>query len=540
MDPSDAQGRHAAQDDQAFARPPAVDAPFAPRDEPPAYVPPPPTVSPEDRARFGRPAGAGSYAPPSGERIGPTPAYRPPVPAVMAAAFGATAAAEEGFEPAPGTRINPQHPHESPWWRPGAHRDPWRDPNAPYWLGRGAIFTRGAPAQLDPDLDTESDVDEVPPVADGAEETLDEPREKRRGRLGLSALTLVVLATLLAGAIGGGVGYWLANRANGLLHRDDITLATTDKPANRPPGSVADIAKRVGPAVVSIAVTTSSEYAVGSGVVIDKNGYVLTNNHVVAAAAKGQDASIVVTFSDEATANAQIVGTDTVSDIAVLKVPSDELTVASLGDSSKLAVGDPVIAIGSPLGLDGTVTEGIVSALDRAVHVFSDDGQSDAYLDAIQTDAAINPGNSGGALVDAAGAVVGINTAGRFSTSSATGQATPVSGIGYAIPINYARDIAQQLIRTGKARHGSLQAQGRTVTDGGQQGAYLEQVIPNGAAARAGLQNGDVIVVAEGRPIRTFDQLVVLVQEHNPGDKIDVTYFRDASKKTATVILGSG
>ena len=529
-------------EDAAFARPADVSGPFAPRDEPPAYVPPPPTVSPEDRARFARPAWTGTssaFAPPEYERVRPTPTYRPPVPTLLSDAFGAPLNARDGFDPAPGTRISAQPRRDSPWWRPGAHRDPWRDPSAPYWLGRGAVFAAGAPAQLDPALDSEAEVDGdgVPAVAE-PEEVLDEPRERRRARLGLSALSLVLLATLLAGAIGGGVGYWLANRANGLLHRSDVTLAKTDTPANRPPGSVADIAKRVGPAVVSITVTTSTEYAVGSGVVIDRNGYVLTNNHVVSAAAGGTDASIVVTFSDEATAKAQIVGTDTVSDIAVLKVPSDELTVASLGDSAKLAVGDPVIAIGSPLGLDGTVTAGIVSALDRAVHVFSDDGQSDAYLDAIQTDAAINPGNSGGALVDAAGAVVGINTAGRFSAPSASGQETPVSGIGYAIPINYARDIAQQLIRTGKAVHGSLQAQGRTVTDGSRQGAYLEQVVPNGAAAKAGLRNGDVIVVAAGRPILTFDQLVVLVQQAKPGATLEVTYFRGGDKRTATITLG--
>ena len=526
-----------------FQRPPDVPGGFAPREEVPPYVPPPPTVAPEDRARYGRPAGAGSYAPPATERIGPAPTYRPAVPAVLAHAFGAPPSARDGFAPAPGTRIAPQPHRESPWWRPGAHRDPWRDPNAPYWLGRGAIYYHGRPAQLDPDFDTETGAADLdgPPVDGEPEEVLDdEAAEPRRARFGLRALTLVLLATLLAGAIGGGVGYWLAERARNMLHRSDITLATVDHPANRPPGSVAAIAKKVGPAVVSIAVTTSTEYAVGSGVVIDRNGYVLTNNHVVSAAANGQDASIVVTFSDEATATAQIVGTDTVSDIAVLKVPSDELTVAALGDSSSLAVGDPVIAIGSPLGLDGTVTAGIVSALNRAVHVFSEDGSSDAYLDAIQTDAAINPGNSGGALVDAAGAVVGINTAGRFSTASATGQQTPVSGIGYAIPIDYAREIAQQLIRTGKATHGSLQAQGRTVTDGNREGAYLEQVIPNGAAARAGLRNGDVIVVADGRPILTFDQLVVLVQEHRPGDKLSMTYFRGADQRTTTVTLGSG
>jgi S1-C subfamily serine protease len=246
-----------------------------------------------------------------------------------------------------------------------------------------------------------------------------------------------------------------------------------------------------------------------------------------------------VTFSDEATAKAQIVGADAVSDLAVLKVPADQLTVATLGDSDKLAVGDPVIAIGSPLGLEGTVTAGIVSALGRAVHVFSGDGTSDAYLNAVQTDAAINPGNSGGALVDAAGAVVGINSAGRFSTTDASGQQTPVSGIGYAIPINYARDVAEQLIKSGKAAHGSLGAQGRTVTAGSLQGAYLEQVAPGGAASAAGLQNGDVIVVADSHAIISYDQLVVIVQAHRPGDSMAVTYFRGNTKKTATVTLGS-
>ncbi|MGH8963110.1 MAG: S1C family serine protease, partial [Jatrophihabitantaceae bacterium] len=185
------------------------------------------------------------------------------------------------------------------------------------------------------------------------------------------------------------------------------------------------------------------------------------------------------------------------------------------------------------------VTAGIVSALGRAVHVFSDDGSSDAYLNAVQTDAAINPGNSGGALVDAAGAVVGINSAGRFSVTDASGQQTPVSGIGYAIPINYARGIAQELIRTGHALHGSIGAQGRSVTDGNREGAYLEQVVPGGAAAKAGLANGDVIVVADGHAIISYDQLVVIVQQHKPGDKIDVTYFHQAGKKTATITLGS-
>src|SRR5439155_2005944 len=158
-----------------------------------------------------------------------------------------------------------------------------------------------------------------------------------QGRFGRRAITIMAIFALLAGGVGGGIGYWLWSGTGEKLHRA-VTLAKTGKPANRPPGSVADIAKRVGPAVVSISVTTSNLYGVGSGVVIDKDGYVLTNSNVVSAAANG-NGTIVVTFADEATAKARIVGLDAKSDLAVIKVPSDQLTVASLGDSSQLAVG---------------------------------------------------------------------------------------------------------------------------------------------------------------------------------------------------------
>jgi S1-C subfamily serine protease len=185
------------------------------------------------------------------------------------------------------------------------------------------------------------------------------------------------------------------------------------------------------------------------------------------------------------------------------------------------------------------VTAGIVSALGRPVAVPDESGNSQVYLDAIQTDAAINPGNSGGALVDARGAVVGINSAAALGARSGTGSTTSTSGIGFAIPINYARDVAQQLIRTGKAQHGSLGAQGRTATAGLQDGAYLEQVLPGGAADKAGLRNGDVIVAADGHAIIGYDQLVVLVQQHRPGDKISVTFDRGSATRTTTVTLGS-
>ncbi len=524
--------------DDAFRRPDGVESAFAPRADPPPYTPPPATVSPAEREVFGRPGGAGPYQPPPGSRLTAGPMQGPAVPRVTAAAFGRTTEGGTGFDAPQGDRIAPSGPpRESPWWKADAERDPWRDPASPFWLGRGAVFAAGQPAQLDPDRDDETSEDE--PLAEQSEAEDGVPRAVGlRGRFGLNALLLSLLVALVAGLIGGGAGYWLAERARDMLHNSDVTLGKAGTPANRPPGSVADIAKRVGPAVVSIAVQTQNSYGVGSGVVVGKDGYVLTNNHVVSGAKLG--GTIIVTFSNEDSAKAQIVGLDAVSDLAVLKVPNARLTVAALGDSDNLAVGDPVVAIGSPLGLEGTVTAGIVSALGRAVHVFDSSGTSDAYLNAIQTDAPINPGNSGGALVDAAGTVIGINSAAALSSPGPQGQPdTPASGIGYAIPINYARDIAQQLIRTGKAQHGSLDAQGRTATAGLQEGAYLEQIEPGGAAAKAGLRNGDVIVSADGRTVLSYDQLVVIVQQHRPGDRIGASYYRGATKRTATVTLGS-
>jgi S1-C subfamily serine protease len=524
----------APADDAEYRRPQGWTGSFAPPTSPPAYRPPPPTVPPALREAYGRPPGAGAYNAGPGDRVPPRVTAKATVPWQLAGAFGPGPDAQGGFAPEPGTRIAPHgRAPESAWWKADALRDPWRDPAAPFWLGRGAVYEDGSPAQLDPAQDVLHDdefevVEEAEPVAAAA---------SGRARFGLRAIVLSLVIALVAGAIGGFGGYWLAGRANDVLHRSDVSLSQVSPATIRPPGSVASIVKRVGPAVVSLDVTSAdkSRNGVGSGVVIDKLGYVLTNDHVAEVAKGG--GTIVATFSDEGTAKAQIVGLDPISDLAVLKVPDQTLTVATLGTSSKLAVGDPVIAIGSPLGLVGTVTSGIVSALNRPVHTSSESGGSGAYLDAIQTDAAINPGNSGGALVDAHGAVVGINSAARLLTSDGANGTLPVSGIGYAIPIDYARDIADQLIKTGKAVHGSLDAQGRTAQAGLQEGAYLEQVVPKGAAAKAGLKNGDVIIVADGKPIVSYDELVVTVQEHKPGATIDLTYYRGAAKKTTTVTL---
>jgi S1-C subfamily serine protease len=526
---------HDAGPDDGYARPPGVDGAFGPNPEPPAYTRAPETVSPQDRAVFGRPPGAGPFDPAPGERIAPKPTDRAPVPGIFTEAFGPSEHAEAGFDPAPGTRLPPRgQPPEPPWWKPDAPHDPWRDPRSPYWLGRGAIFTGARPEQLDPTQDDDADEQlVVPPVED--EPAV--PDNVRRLRFGVSTFTLIAVVALIAGLLGGGAGWWLTRNVHDALHRPDVHIAQVETPVNRSPGSIAGVAKRVGPAVVSIAIQTPNALAIGSGFVIDKDGDILTNNHVVAVATESPNSSIVVTFSNEATAKAQIVGRDPTSDLAVIKVPNDQLTVAQLGDSSKVAVGDSVIAIGSPLGLQGTVTAGIVSALDRPVRVTGDDGTT-SYLNAIQTDAPINHGNSGGPLVNAAGAVIGINSAAAVDPSS--GGTTTANGIGYAIPINYARDIALQLIHTGKAVHASFGATGSTVLAGLEVGAYIKQISPGGPADRAGLEPGDVIVVADGQVVQSFDQLTVIVEQHKPGDRISVTYYpKDSSTKvTTTVTLG--
>jgi S1-C subfamily serine protease len=528
-------------DSDPFARPDGVGGSFDSqgRPEPAPYSPPPPTVSPEDRAAFGRPDGARSFAPAPGERIAPAPLYKPAVPAVLADAYEPTPGARDGFDAAPGTRISPAKNAESPWWKADAQRDPWRDPGAPFWLGRPAVMASGQLAQLDPFADTEHTEDAEDADVEQDEAVEDEPKRRRlRGaRLGPSTLTLIVLLTLLAGAIGGGGGYLLSERARNALHNADAKLSTTGTPANRPPGSVADIAQRVAPSVVSIDIRTSSEAGTGSGVVIDKAGYILTNNHVVSPVADGKG-TVRVTFSDNTTETAQIAGRDPATDLAVLKVTHDGLTVAALGDSSKLAVGDPVIAIGSPLGLRETVTTGIVSALNRPVHLSGEGSDTDATINAIQTDASINPGNSGGALVDASGAVVGITSA-LAALPSATGGQNGSIGLGFAIPMSQARDVAQDLIRTGSVKHAAIGAATRSVTDGPQDGAYIVQISPGGPADKAGLKQGDVITLVDSTLIDSGDALQAAVSLHKPGDVVSVRYFRGSSETTVKVTLGS-
>ncbi|MFC7660065.1 S1C family serine protease [Pseudonocardia benzenivorans] len=289
------------------------------------------------------------------------------------------------------------------------------------------------------------------------------------------------------------------------------------------------------PAVVSIEIKVGDQGGTGSGVVIDPAGYVLTNNHVVAPAAQGNGATIEAIFSNGQRMPAAIVGRDPKTDLAVVKVAVANPTVARIGSSSSLAVGDGVLAIGSPLGLAGTVTDGIVSAVNRPVRLDSGGSDTNAVIDAIQTDAAINPGNSGGPLVDSTGAVVGINTAIR---SLGQGEGGSI-GLGFAIPIDDARRIAEALIRDGSVKHADLGVNAKSVTDGTTDGAQVQNVVAGGAAAAAGIVEGDVILKVGDRTIAGADELVVAVRELAPGQSVPIELVRDGRPLTVTAVLAS-
>ncbi len=348
------------------------------------------------------------------------------------------------------------------------------------------------------------------------------------------ALAALGLVALLVGAAGGLVGRLTADGAADLTEPDP-SITQTVQSKERPMGSVADIAARTVPAVVSIEIRVGDEGGTGSGVVIEPSGYVLTNNHVVAPAAEAAGAGIEAIFHDGTRGAARIVGRDPKTDLAVIKVDVANPVVATIGSVRDLAVGDGVIAIGSPLGLAGTVTDGIVSALDRPVRLDAPGADANAVIDAIQTDAAINPGNSGGPLVDSTGAVVGINTAIR---SLGQGEGGSI-GLGFAIPIDDARVIAEELIRSGVVKHAEIGINARSVSDGTTDGAQVQNVQQGGPAAAAGILEGDVIVKVGDRPIAGADELVVAVRERNPGDTVPVDIVREGRPLTLSVVLTS-
>jgi putative serine protease PepD len=296
---------------------------------------------------------------------------------------------------------------------------------------------------------------------------------------------------------------------------------------------VEQVAATVLPSVVSIQVQGPTGSGEGTGVVLSSDGLILTNNHVVAGAAEGGD--VQVTFNDGSTADARIVGRDPVTDLAVIEAQGvSGLTEATLGSSADLDPGEQVVAIGSPLGLQGTVTSGIVSALNRPVRTgdASSAESASTVIDAIQTDAAINPGNSGGPLVNLRGEVVGINSA--IATLGAGGQSGSI-GLGFSIPIDQARAIATPLIDTGTATHAQLGVSVQDTADG----AGIAVVGEGSAAAASGLQAGDVITKVGDRVTDSADALIAAVRSYRPGDEVTLTYRRGGEESTVTVTLDS-
>jgi len=294
------------------------------------------------------------------------------------------------------------------------------------------------------------------------------------------------------------------------------------------------------PSTVVIEVTGSGRAGAqsggsGSGVVLDTNGNILTNAHVVTAGGSLGNPNITVTFADGSTVDASVVGVDESSDLAVIKVDGvADLTPATFADSDELQIGQAVVAVGAPLGLSGTVTEGIVSAVDRPVRTGSSQDAS-TVLDAVQTDAAINPGNSGGPLVDLAGSVVGINSA-IATVNGASGQSDNI-GVGFAIPSNDAKNIADQLIEDGAAEHASLGVSASETPDGS--GAQIQSVEPGSAAADAGLRDGDVVTSVADRLVRDLDGLLAAIRDHQPGDTVTLMIQRGGAEESISITLGS-
>ncbi|NNH70155.1 PDZ domain-containing protein [Nocardia uniformis] len=362
------------------------------------------------------------------------------------------------------------------------------------------------------------------------------PQRSRRTAVVAGALALA----LVSGGIGGAVGS-MATRDSG--SRPAITNAL-DAPrdqvstvANAPAGSVQAVAQKVVPSVVMIRVAGARAEGEGSGVVLSSDGLILTNNHVVSGA--GPNAEIDVAFSDGSTAPATLVGTDPISDLAVIKVTGKQgLTPIELGSSDNLQVGQSVVAVGSPLGLAGTVTTGIVSALNRPVSTSGEPGSTGTVIDAIQTDAAINPGNSGGALVDMNGKLIGINTAiATMGVSEPGGQSGSI-GLGFAIPVDQARRVADELIKTGKATYAQIGIKVRARDD--VNGARVLEVTPDGPAAKAGIPNGAVITKLDDQVVDSGNALIAAVRSHRPGDKVKITYTDEQgnNSKTVEVTLG--
>ncbi len=444
----------------------------------------------------------------------------------------------------------PQRPDE-----PGAHPDPpvratgQPGPSGPPGQGPASPWSRssGASPRYDntPTDDTPTDV--WPAPAGGMPPTtapIGVPAgaaPPRRGGPRLGTVVLALVVGLVAGGVGGVVGYQAAGTGATVINAMDLPVPGALPVVNQPGGSVEQVAQNVTPSVVQLRVRGAGVRGAGvrgegSGIVLSSDGLILTNNHVVEAAANGGQA--VVVLPDGRSVPVEIVGRAPTFDVAVVRAQGvNGLTPAQLGSSANVRVGQEVVAIGSPLGLSGTVTTGIVRALDRPVRAAGEDSGQDSVLDAIQTDAAINPGNSGGPLTDMQGRVIGINTA-IASLGFGSGQAGSI-GLGFAIPIDQARRIANELVRTGQATQAIL---GVSVPPGREEdgAAVIQQVVPGSAAAAAGIQPGSTIPKLDNRVINSGDALVAAIRSRAPGSQVTLTVKNPAGDtREVQVTLGS-
>jgi len=386
-------------------------------------------------------------------------------------------------------------------------------------------------------FETASATGQVPPLPSAGEgqppvgEPVAQATAGRRPRKGTALMAALALG---AGLVGGAAGAGVVSAL------DDDPTPTTATSLDRPAASsqnaaefsgVEEVAAQVLPSVVSISVESQAGSGTGTGVIISSDGRILTNNHVVESGG-----NLTVTFHDGSTAQAEVVGTDPTTDLAVIQAQDvSGLTPAELGSSADLQVGQQVVAIGSPFGLDGTVTTGIVSALHRPVSAGDRqlDNGTTAVIDAIQTDAPINPGNSGGPLVNMSGQVVGINSA-IYSPGASGGSV----GLGFSIPIDQARPIAEELVDSGQVTHARI---GISVGDatGETRGALVASVEPGSGADDAGLAADDVITKIDDRVVTDGTSLVAAARSYRPGDQVTLTYVRDGQTHTAEVTLGS-
>ncbi|MGW4022206.1 trypsin-like peptidase domain-containing protein [Streptomyces sp. NPDC005009] len=512
-----------------------------PYGEPGPWAPAPPVQHPATTPAHGMALAAPPTPPDTTSHTGPVPQGAPPAPP---SGPGPGTAPQGMSAPLDAPPASPSGPDTAPYGTPAPHGAP----TGPVIPAQAHPDAQVPPARDVPAADPWGRYDPwaaaaAAPLQQAEPTVVGEKQKRRRARRVLIGAALVL--ALVSGGIGGIIGTYLER--NGGVGTVELPQAGKEA-SGRDPGSVAGIAAQALPSVVTLHVSGAGEAGTGTGFVLDGRGHILTNDHVVGPA--GDDGEITVTFHSGDTAEATVVGRDSGYDLAVVKVKGvSGLTPLPLGNSDNVRVGDPVVAIGAPFDLAGTVTSGIISARERPITAGGEegDGSDVSYVDALQTDAPINPGNSGGPLLDAKARVIGINSAIRSAGGGAdpdAGQAGSI-GLGFAIPINQGKRVAEELINTGKATHPvigiTLDMQyggdGARVAEKGSDGG--PPVSTGGPGAKAGIKAGDVITEVDGRRVHSGEELIVKTRAHRPGDRLELTLERDGEERTVTLTLGS-